>query len=73
MRFVTYDQLKPEKGIPWTRDHLRRKCNAEPPEFPRPIVLSSRRIVWDEDEVDAWCEAKRRERDAEQAKKASNP
>ena len=51
MRLVTFNQLRPEKGIAYSRDHLRRKCAAG--EFPKPISLSERRIAWIEAEVDA--------------------
>ena len=52
MRLVTFDQLKPGKGIAYSRDHLRRKVKAG--EFPAPVQVSDRRIAWREDDVDAW-------------------
>jgi len=52
MRLLTYEQLRAEKGIPYCRDHLRRKCKKG--EFPSPIELSESRIAWLEGDVDAW-------------------
>lgn len=52
MKLIDFKQLKPEKGLSYSRDHLRRKCKAG--EFPKPISVSDRRIAWIEDEVDAW-------------------
>jgi predicted DNA-binding transcriptional regulator AlpA len=67
MRLLVFEQLKPEKGIPYTRRHTQRKVNAG--EFPQPIVLSRRpngdhaRIAWDEAEIDAWLLALAAERE----------
>ena len=54
MRLIDYKRLGPEKGITYSRDHLRRKCAAD--EFPKPIPVSDRRIAWIEAEVDTWLE-----------------
>jgi prophage regulatory protein len=62
MRVLTFDQLKPEKGIVYSRDHLRRKVAAG--EFPAPIPISERRIAWVESEVDAWLAERAAKRDA---------
>ena len=61
MRVITYARLRPEKGIEYSRDHLRRKCAKD--EFPKPIQISDKRIAWIEAEVDAWLAAKRQARD----------
>jgi prophage regulatory protein len=58
---ITYARLRSEKGIYYSRDHLRRKCAKD--EFPEPIQISDRRIAWIEAEVDAWLAAKRQARD----------
>jgi predicted DNA-binding transcriptional regulator AlpA len=55
MKLITFDQLKPNKGIPYCRVHLMRKVGAG--EFPKPVPLSGRRIAWLEAEVDAWIAA----------------
>ena len=58
MKLITFDQLAPDKGIPYCRDHLRRKVKAG--EFPKPIALSDSRIAWREDEVDDWLASRPR-------------
>jgi predicted DNA-binding transcriptional regulator AlpA len=65
MKLITFDRLAPDKGIRYSRDHLRRKCKAD--EFPKPISLSEKRIAWDEAEVDDWLAAKASERDEKAA------
>jgi prophage regulatory protein len=62
-RLIDFKQLRPEKGIPYTRDHLRRKADSG--EFPQPIAISPRRIAWVESEVDEWIAAKIAARGAE--------
>jgi hypothetical protein len=45
----------PSKGIPWSREHTRRKVKAG--EFPAPFKLTSRGLnYWDEAEIDEWLE-----------------
>jgi prophage regulatory protein len=56
VRFLIYPQLKSEKGIPYTRRHLRDLIAAG--KFPRPVPLSEARIAWIEDEVDQWLAEK---------------
>ncbi len=62
MRVIGYDQLKPEKGIPYTRDHLRRLVKAG--RFPKPIRLGESRIAWIESEVDEYLKARAAAREA---------
>jgi prophage regulatory protein len=62
LKLISYERLKPEKGIEYCRDHLRRKVRAG--EFPKPIPVSDRRIAWIEAEVDEWLAARAAERDA---------
>jgi prophage regulatory protein len=52
LKLIPFDQLRPQKGIGYCRDHLRRKVRSG--EFPKPISLSNRRIAWREDEIDEW-------------------
>ena len=59
-KLISFSDLKPYKGIGYSRDHLRRMVKEG--RFPRPMNLSSARIAWQEAEVDAWIEAKARER-----------
>jgi prophage regulatory protein len=61
MKLIDFKQLKPTKGVRYTRDHLRRMCKAGT--FPRPIQISDRSIAWIEEEVDAWLAARAAERD----------
>jgi predicted DNA-binding transcriptional regulator AlpA len=69
MKLITFGQLAVEKGINYSRDHLRRKCKAG--EFPKPIPISDKRIAWDETEVEAWLAAKARERDGNNPSEAA--
>ena len=52
MKIITFPQLQPAKGIPYTDDHIRRKVKDGT--FPAPIRLSERRIAWIEEEIDEW-------------------
>jgi prophage regulatory protein len=54
-----------DKGIPYSRAHLYRLIRAK--KFPEPIRLGENRIAFIEDEIDAWLEGKRTERDAPEA------
>jgi prophage regulatory protein len=56
LRVISFDRLAAEKGIGYSRDHLRRLVKAG--KFPRPIPLSESRIAWDEAELDAWLKAR---------------
>lgn len=48
------------KGINYSRAHLLRKEKAG--EFPPRLRLGDTTIRWDEDEVDAWIEEKKKAR-----------
>jgi prophage regulatory protein len=62
MRIVSFEELRPLKGIVYSRDHLRRLCDDG--KFPKPIRLSSARIAWLESDVDEWIAQRAAERDA---------
>jgi prophage regulatory protein len=62
MRLLNFDQLKPEKGVPYCRDHLRRLVDNGT--FPAPVKVGEKRIGWVEREIDDWLAAKIRARDA---------
>jgi predicted DNA-binding transcriptional regulator AlpA len=62
---IVFVELKPKKGIDYSRDHLRRKWKAG--EFPAPVSISDRRIAWIESEVDDWIAARIAKRDAGKA------
>jgi prophage regulatory protein len=61
MRVLSYPQLKPEKGIAYSRVHLNRLEREG--KFPRRIRLSSNMVAWAEMELDAWLEARAAARD----------
>jgi len=64
MRMLSFAELKPVKGIPYCRDHIRRLVNAG--QFPRPVKLGQRqnsRLAWPEPEIDQWQADRMAERD----------
>jgi prophage regulatory protein len=65
VKFLTFAQLKTEKGVPYTRRHLRDLVRDG--KFPKPVELSEARIAWIEDEVDAWQATKAAQRDADRS------
>jgi prophage regulatory protein len=65
MRVLDFEDLKPEKGIPYSKTHLMRLIKAG--RFPPPIHLGGRLCSWVEHEIDAHIEAKIAERDANRA------
>lgn len=56
MRFLTYKQLLKEKGVPYTRVHLKRLEDAG--KWPKRVKVGDNRVGWVEDEVDAEMEAR---------------
>jgi prophage regulatory protein len=52
MRLLTYQQLKPEKGIVYSRTHLARLEDAD--RFPKRRQLGAGRVGWIESEIDEW-------------------
>ena len=58
---LTIDDLKPLKGIPYSKPHLWRLIRAG--KFPRPIRLGQNRIAFPESEIDDWVRSKIVERD----------
>jgi predicted DNA-binding transcriptional regulator AlpA len=64
-RALTYRQLKPEKGIPWTRQYIRRLERAG--RFPHHIMIGANTIAWLEDELDRFLDERTRERDEARA------
>ena len=55
-RILTYAELKPAKGINFSRQHLARLEKAG--KFPHRIQVSPARVGWLESEVDAWLQSK---------------
>jgi predicted DNA-binding transcriptional regulator AlpA len=63
MRLLTYKQLRTEKGITYSRTHLRRISDPASEwyqGFPLPIEVSPGRIGWIEEEVDEWLRSRPR-------------
>jgi prophage regulatory protein len=61
MRLLSFGELKPLKGIPYSKAHLHRLVKDG--KFPRPIKIGQNRNAWIEQEIDAHIEAKIAERD----------
>jgi predicted DNA-binding transcriptional regulator AlpA len=63
MRLLRYEDLGPEKGIWYSRTHIRRISDPKSKwyqGFPQPIERSPGRIGWWEHEIDAWLETRPR-------------
>jgi len=63
MRVLRFHELKSKKGIPWTRQHVDRLIKLG--RFPGKRHLGDNTVVWIENEIDDFLEAKLAERDAE--------
>ncbi len=63
MKVLSFPELKPAKGIPYSRVHLRRLEAAG--SFPGRVQLGGNAVAWIESEIDAWLEERAAERDAE--------
>ena len=63
MRVLRFKDLKPMKGIPWTRVHINRLEKAG--KFPRRIRLGGNTVTYDENEIDEFLAARAAERDAD--------
>jgi prophage regulatory protein len=56
LRLIPFKELKPQKGLGYSRDHLRAKIKAG--EFPSPVALSNKAIAWLESDIDDWIAAR---------------
>lgn len=61
MKFLIYEDLKEQKGIPYSRVHLWRMIKAK--QFPAPVPLSPGRKAWLDDEIDDWIRSRAAARD----------
>lgn len=61
MKLLSIDELKPEKGIRYSRPHIYRLIKAK--KFPKPVPLGENCVGFVEAEIDAWITAKITERD----------
>ena len=62
MRLLSYDELKPTKGISYSKCQLWRL--EKKGGFPKRVALGANRHGWAEHEVDAWIRERIAERDA---------
>jgi predicted DNA-binding transcriptional regulator AlpA len=53
-RALVYNQLKVEKGIPWSRQYIRRLEKVG--KFPHHICLGPNTIAWMEDSIDSFLD-----------------
>ena len=60
LKILSRGELK-DKGIRWSRQHLHRLVKAK--KFPAPLKLGSATNGWLESEVDAWIEARAKDRE----------
>src|SRR5262245_2134502 len=63
MKLLSIDELKPAKGISFSKPHLYRLIKAG--RFPKPVKIGENRNGFVESEIDAWLRKKVEERDAE--------
>jgi predicted DNA-binding transcriptional regulator AlpA len=65
LKLLTFDELKPKKGIPYCREHARRL--GDQGKFPKAIKLGygeRAKIAFVEEEIDAWLVERAAARDA---------
>lgn len=55
-RVLAFSDLRPQKGVPFTRQHLRRMVKDG--SFPAPIELGPHRIGWLESSIDEWLQSR---------------
>jgi prophage regulatory protein len=61
MQLVAYDDLKPAKGIPYSKVQLWRLERQK--RFPKRISVGPQRYAWVESEIDEWIAGRIRARD----------
>lgn len=75
MRLLRYKDLGPEKGIWFSRTHIRRMNDPESdwydPEFPQAITIGTRNF-WYEHEIDAYLETRPRRKPTTQLLEEEN-
>jgi prophage regulatory protein len=65
IKLLSMGELKPCKGIPYSKPHLWRLIKMK--KFPAPVRIGQNRVAFVEDEIDAWLQGKIAERDGQQA------
>jgi prophage regulatory protein len=63
MRLLSFKELKPAKGIPYSKAHLYRLIKLG--RFPRPVPIGENRVGFVDEEIDAHIRAMMAARDAE--------
>jgi prophage regulatory protein len=62
MKLLSYDDLKPVKGVPYSKVQLWRKEKVG--DFPKRVRLGGSRDGWVESEIDEWIAARIAARDS---------
>jgi prophage regulatory protein len=62
MKLLSYDDLKPTKGIGYSKVQLWRLEKIG--KFPKRVALGASRYGWAEHEIDSWIAARIHERDS---------
>lgn len=65
MKILAYDELRPSKGVPYSKVQLWRLEKAK--KFPKRVPLGPGRHGWAEHEIDAWIKDRIAARDAVKA------
>jgi prophage regulatory protein len=60
MRILTFEELRLEKGIPYSKVHLWRLEREG--KFPKRVPLGASRHGWSNSEIDEWLTARMAER-----------
>ena len=60
MRILSFEELRSEKGIPYSKVHLWRLERGG--KFPKRVALGASRHGWSDSEVDKWIAARMAER-----------
>ncbi len=65
MKLLSYDELRPAKGIPYSKVHIWRL--EKEGRFPKRVPLGASRHGWIETEIDDWITERMASRNAEAA------
>jgi prophage regulatory protein len=65
MRILNFEELRSEKGIPYSKVHIWRLERAG--KFPKRVPLGASRHGWSECEIDEWIAARMAERSSAEA------
>jgi prophage regulatory protein len=65
MRILSFEELRSEKGIPYSKVHIWRL--ERDGKFPKRVPLGASRHGWSDSEVDEWIAARMAQRDSAEA------